>query len=197
VEIAEMTGPIVLASASPRREALLALIGLPCVVAPPEAVAESSVSDAAAPGQRVESAALAKARAVAADHPGALVMGADTMVVVGDRALGKPASPAEAAAMLRALSGRTHQVYTALALIRGDQVSVAHEVTEVTMRKLDEEEIAAYVATGEPRDKAGAYGIQGKGALLISGIRGDYYNVVGLPLARLGEMLSAFGVRLL
>jgi len=121
----------------------------------------------------------------------------DTVVVIGDRVLGKPASPGEAVEMLRALSGRSHRVYTGLALVRDELRSVAHEVTEVTMRTLGDDEIAAYVATGEPRDKAGGYAIQGKGAVLVSGICGDYYNVVGLPLARLAEMLKEFGLRVL
>jgi septum formation protein len=145
----------------------------------------------------VESAALAKAAAVGAEHPDSLVLGADTLVVVGERALGKPSSPGDAVTMLRALSGQIHLVYTGLALVRGQVRRVGHEVTEVDMRPFDEEEIAAYVATGEPRDKAGGYGIQGKGALLVRSITGDYYNVVGLPLARLGEMLKEFGVRAL
>jgi septum formation protein len=190
-----MSEPIVLASASPRREALLALIGIPCVIRPAHHSVEPPVCDSDDPGPRAEAAALAKAEPVAAEHPGALVLGADTVVVIGDRVLGKPASPGEAVEMLRALSGRSHRVYTGLALVRDELRSVAHEVTEVTMRTFGDDEIAAYVATGEPRDKAGAYAIQGKGAVLVSGIRGDYYNVVGLPLARLAEMLTQFGLR--
>jgi septum formation protein len=192
-----VTEPIVLASASPRREALLALAGLPCAVRPAPQEAEPPAPDGGDPAQQVEAAALAKAESVAAERPGSLVLGADTMVVVGECVLGKPSSPADAAEMLRALSGRSHQVYTGLALVRGKVRRVAHEITEVKMRSLDDDEIAAYVATGEPRDKAGGYGIQGKGALLVAGINGDYYNVVGLPLARLCEMLKEFGVRVL
>lgn len=192
-----MTEPIVLASASPRREALLALVGLPCVVRPAPHHAEPLSFEGGDPTHHVESAALAKAAAVAAEHPDSLVLGADTLVVVGERALGKPSSPGDAVTMLRALSGQIHLVYTGLALVRGQVRRVGHEVTEVDMRPFDEDEIAAYVATGEPRDKAGGYGIQGKGALLVRSITGDYYNVVGLPLARLGEMLKEFGVRAL
>ncbi|KPJ64061.1 hypothetical protein AMK68_02485 [candidate division KD3-62 bacterium DG_56] len=192
-----MSEPIVLASASPRREALLALIGVPCVIRPAHHCVDPPVCDSDDPGARAEAAALAKAEPVAAEHPGALVLGADTVVVIGDHVLGKPASPGEAVEMLRALSGRSHRVYTGLALVRDELRSVAHEVTEVTMRTLGDDEIAAYVATGEPRDKAGGYAIQGKGAVLVSGICGDYYNVVGLPLARLAEMLKEFGLRVL
>lgn len=192
-----MTEPIVLASASPRRETLLALVGLPYVVRPAPRDAELPAFGGGDPGRRVEAAALAKAQAVAADRPESLVLGADTVVVVGERALGKPASPGEAAEMLRTLSGRAHRVYTGLALVRDEVWRVGHEVTEVTVRPLDDDEITAYVATGEPHDKAGGYGIQGKGALLVSAISGDYYNVVGLPLARLAEMLKEFEVRLL
>ena len=192
-----MSEPIVLASASPRREALLALIGVPCVIRPAHHCVESAVCDSDDPAARVEAAALAKAEPVAAERPGALVLGADTVVVAGNRVLGKPASPSEAVEMLRALSGRSHRVYTGLALVRGEHRSIGHEVTEVTMRTLGDDEIATYVATGEPRDKAGGYAIQGKGAVLVCAIRGDYYNVVGLPLARLAEMLKEFGVRVL
>jgi septum formation protein len=114
-------------------------------------------------------------------------LGADTVVVLDEHILGKPADEKAAAEMLRMLSGRTHQVYTGLTLIDAARnVSVSHiEVTEVTFRELTDQEIAAYVDTGEPLDKAGAYGIQGRGALLVSGIRGCYFNVVGLPLAGL------------
>jgi septum formation protein len=192
-----MSGPVVLASASPRREALLALIGVPCVIHAPDRSVEPPAGEADDPAALVRLAAAAKANAVAATQPSALVLGADTVVVVGDRALGKPGTPSEAVEMLRMLSGRMHRVYTGLALVRGRDSRVAHEVTEVTMRELDDQEIAAYVATGEPNDKAGAYGIQGMGALLVSGIRGDFYNVVGLPLSRLGEMLREFGIRVL
>ena len=138
--------------------------------------------------------ALAKARAVAAAHDGeaAVVLGADTEVVLDGEVLGKPATPDEAAAMLRRLSGRTHAVVTAYALVdcrTGDEVVRAVE-TAVTFRPLADDEIGAYVATGEPLDKAGAYGIQGRGAVLVERIDGDYFAVVGLPVADLWSRLG-------
>ena len=126
-----------------------------------------------------------------------LGLAADTVGALEGAVLGKPASPEEAARMLAALSGRTHQVYTGLTLAGPGAVRTEHEVTAVTFRALSGAEIAAYVATGEPMDKAGAYGIQGLGALLVQRLEGDYFNVMGLPLCRLGRMLRAFGVELL
>ena len=111
--------------------------------------------------------------------------------------MGKPADEMDAFKMLSALSGNRHQVYTGLTVIRGEQVVTEHEMTTVTFRELDPEEIEHYIATGEPMDKAGAYGIQGIGALLVSGIDGDYFNVMGLPVYRLGRILAQFGVDVL
>ena len=189
---------IILASASPRREALLAQVGLPFRVEP-SGVDEDKPRRTGDPASFVEQAALAKAEEVAARIRNGLVLGADTVVVIGRRVLGKPASAAQARRMLERLSGATHQVYTGLALVRvkGGKVTrrrTAHEVTAVTMCHLTPEDVAAYVATGEPLDKAGAYGIQGRGAVLIERIEGCYYNVVGLPLARLARMLEELGV---
>jgi septum formation protein len=197
---------LILASASPRREALLAQIGLPFRVQP-SSLTEQGAVEAEDPASFVEQAARAKADEVAArvgDGPStgsgqALVLGADTVVVVGAQVLGKPDSAAQARDMLRRLSGVTHRVYTGLALVQveGGRVTrrrMAHEVTGVTMRRLDEREIEGYIATGEPLDKAGAYGIQGRGAVLVERIEGCYFNVVGLPLARLAAMLQEFGV---
>jgi len=136
-----------------------------------------------------------KALAVAGQaDPDALVIAADTVVVLDGQALGKPGDRAEAMAMLTALSGRTHHVCTGVTLCRGDRAVTEAEITQVTFRPLSKAEIAAYADTGEPMDKAGAYGIQGLGALLVEGIRGDYFNVVGLPVCRLGQMLARFGV---
>jgi len=189
---------LILASASPRREALLAQVGLPFRVQP-SGVSEQGAVDAEDPAAFVEQAARAKADEVAARLGDGLVLGADTVVVVGSQVLGKPDSAAQARDMLRCLSGVTHRVYTGLALVQveGGRVTrrrTAHEVTGVTMRRLDEREIEGYVATGEPLDKAGAYGIQGRGAVLVERIEGCYFNVVGLPLARLAAMLQEFGV---
>ena len=124
----------------------------------------------------------------------ALIIAADTVVVLDGAVLGKPEDEAGACRMLSALSGREHQVYTGLTVLRGAKRRTGHEVTAVTFRPLSQEEIAAYLATGEPMDKAGAYGIQGYGALLVSGILGDYYNVMGLPVCRLGQVLQEFGI---
>jgi len=150
----------------------------------------------------VESAA-AKARAVhrllqerSPRQDPAIVIGADTIVCLGADILGKPADREEAAAMLRALSGQTHQVYTGLALIdAAGRQWLDHVVTQVRMRRLSPADVQAYIATGEPLDKAGAYGIQGLGARFIEHIEGCYYNVVGLPLARLSSLLEEAGYR--
>ena len=165
----------------------------------PSRLEEETPTGPADPAAFVEQAALAKAGEVAARVGDGLVLGADTVVVVGSDILGKPASPDEAREMLQRLSGVTHRVYTGLALVevaRGEVLRrrTASEMTCVTFRRLAPEDIAGYVATGEPLDKAGAYGIQGRGAALVERIGGCYFNVVGLPLARLAEMLKEFGV---
>jgi septum formation protein len=189
---------IILASASPRREALLTQIGLPFRVEP-SGVSEEKAGRPGDPASFVEQAAFAKAEEVAARVGDGLVLGADTVVVIGGEALGKPATTAEAREMLARLSNATHEVYTGLALVLvggGNAVRrrVGHEMTRVTFRALTPDDIEGYVATGEPMDKAGAYGIQGRGAALVERIEGCYFNVVGLPLARLVEMLREFGV---
>lgn len=180
---------LILASASPRRADLLDLAGIPfCRMV--SGVSED-VDVPADPEDHVVELSRRKARDVAQRLSSGVVLGADTVVVLNGEILGKPAGKREAAGMLKKLSGRTHQVYTGLTLIDvAGNISVSHvERTEVTFRELTDEEIAEYVATGEPMDKAGAYGIQGKGALLVSGIDGCFYNVVGLPLAGLLGML--------
>ncbi|BAD39355.1 Maf family protein [Symbiobacterium thermophilum] len=182
---------LILASSSPRRQELLRQVGIPFVVAVPE-VDEHAVH-ADSPAELVERLALRKARAVSVRYPGAIVLGADTIVVVDGEVLGKPADRAEAEWMLGRLSGRSHQVLTGVALVRGDEELVAHEETVVRFAPLSREQIQWYVETGEPMDKAGAYGIQGRAAALIASISGDYYNVVGLPLHRTVQMLTQFG----
>lgn len=195
------TRPLVLASASPRRAALLAQVGVPF-----EVRVSDVPEEAHEPGRAPEAIALeharAKALAIAAAMPGRTVLGADTVVVLGDEVLGKPEDAVAAAAMLRALSGRAHEVITAIAVALGDeggaQVRAEHaEHTRVVFRALSEDEIAWYVASGEPLDKAGAYGIQGRGALLVRWIEGCYFNVVGLPLSRTGEILAELGYDLI
>lgn len=187
---------MILASASPRRRALLAGLGLTFQVVP--STASEEAVPGSEPGALVEELARRKAAAVAAslEEPDErLVVGADTIVVLADRILGKPRDEAEARSMLTALSGRWHQVFTGVAVIdpvSGRTVS-AHETTRVKFRCLAARDIAAYVATGEPLDKAGAYGVQGKGALLVECIDGCFYNVVGLPLVKLAAVLREFG----
>ena len=185
---------LILASGSPRRRQLLEQIGLTFVVRSSDV--DESVSPGLTPAQVVESLSARKGEAVAAEAaPGDLVLSADTVVALDGAILGKPRDRAEAEAMLTALSGRTHQVYTGVTLLQDGRRLTEHEVTAVTFRPLSPGEIAAYVSTGEPMDKAGAYGIQGLGALLVVRLEGDYFNVMGLPLCRLGEMLAQFGVR--
>ncbi len=190
--------PLLLASTSPRRLYLLREAGIPFDVVAPKDVAED-FPPGEPPAELVVRHARTKARSVAADYPGRLILGADTVVVLNKKIYGKPAAEAEARAMLAELAGRTHVVYTGLALVAapsGRELAAA-EATEVTMRPLSAEEISSYVATGEPLDKAGAYAVQGRGSLLVERVVGDYFNVVGLPLYRLSKMLAAFGLEVL
>lgn len=188
---------IILASQSPRRRQLLGQIGLDHFIVRP-ARGEEIMDPALSPAQLVEELSRQKAREVAgASDPGDLVIAADTVVAIDGRVLGKPHDREEACAMLSALSGREHTVYTGVTVCRDDRMLTQHEATQVRFRPLSPREIQAYVDSGEPMDKAGAYGVQELGALLVEGIRGDYFNVVGLPLCRLGQMLSQFGVELL
>ncbi len=192
---------IVLASASPRRRELLGVMGLKdfeVFAAPGDEPDFSGLP----PRERVERIALSKARRTAAalekeggEEP--LVLAADTLVFLGDEALGKPRDEADAERMLRLLSGRVHQVATGVAVLYRGQERLEAEVTRVRFAELTEREIRAYAATGEPMDKAGGYGIQGRGSVLIRGIDGDYFNVMGLPIRKVYEMLLSFGVRTL
>ena len=184
---------IVLASQSPRRRQLLGQMGLEFTTQSPE------IDEAAFQGRDardlVQILSREKARWIAGQvDPETLVIGADTVVVRDGEILGKPKGEEEARAMLASLSGRTHQVCTGVTVCRGDKVLTQVEETQVTFRPLTDQEIRQYVSTGEPMDKAGAYGIQGLGALLAERLEGDYFNVMGLPLCRLGQMLSRFGV---
>ncbi len=186
---------IILASASPRRRELLGTLGLEFEIKP--ALGEEITPSHGDPRRTVMELSAAKARELARENPGALVIGADTVVEKDGVILGKPADAAEAADMLRRLSGERHRVFTGVSLVRDDRILSDAEETVVRFRHLSREEIDAYVASGEPMDKAGAYGIQTLGSLLVEGIEGDYFNVVGLPLCRLGQMLKEFGVQLL
>jgi septum formation protein len=180
--------PIVLASASPRRRELLEREGVvfEVVVSPVEEIHDASIE----PERLCEMNAALKAEDVAARRPEATVIGADTLVFIDGEPLGKPAHLDEARAMLRRLAGRVHKVCTGVCMIFPEgRREVFHETTEVTFHPLDEAGIEDYLKVANPLDKAGAYGIQEFGELIISGIRGDYDNVVGLPVARLVAML--------
>jgi septum formation protein len=186
--------PLVLASKSPRRETLLSTLGWKFRIVDP-GVEERHLAGES-PEKACRRLAIEKARAVSGRFPGNLVIGADTIVVHQGKILGKPKDAPEAFEMLRSLSGSRHEVMTGVALCHGGLCIDEVEKTLVSFRPLSDEEIAAYVATGEGRDKAGAYAIQGRGALLVSGISGCYFNVVGLPLFRLSLLLERFGVPL-
>lgn len=182
--------PFLLASASPRRQQLLERIGFTFEVIPSDV--EERVPHGKAPSYVVQHLAELKAETVAGPRPEALTLGADTVVVLEEEILGKPADEEEARLMLRRLSGRTHTVLTGLALLHpaSGRRMTAYESTRVTFAELEDAEIEAYVRTGSPLDKAGAYGIQDdRGALYVTRIDGDYYNVVGLPLHRLYTLL--------
>ena len=184
---------IVLASQSPRRKELLGRMGLEFVTQASKI--DESAFDGLEARELVATLSREKAQWIARQLDGeTLVIGADTVVVRDGAALGKPKDAEDAVAMLLSLSGRDHQVCTGVTVCRGDRVLTQVEETQVTFRELTEAEVRQYVSTGEPMDKAGAYGIQGLGGLLVEGIRGDYSNVVGLPVCRLGPMLKGFGV---
>ena len=188
---------IVLASRSPRRRQLLEQMGLRDfrIVC---SDADETASPGLTPPALVEALSARKAAAVQhAAAAGDLIIAADTVVALDGAVLGKPRDENDARRMLALLSGREHQVYTGFTVRRGEQVFTRSEETAVTFRPLTEREIAAYVATGEPMDKAGSYGIQGYGAMLVEGIRGDYFNVMGLPVCALGQALKQFGIECL
>lgn len=185
---------IILASQSPRRKELLERMGIKDFETISPNVDERAFHGLP-PEELVRRLSAEKAAAVAGKvGEDAIVIAADTVVALEGAVLGKPADELDAFKMLSALSGVRHQVYTGVTVCRGGEKQTAHEVTDVTFRELSEREIEDYISTGEPMDKAGAYGIQGYGALLIQGISGDYYNVMGLPVCRLSGMLSRFGV---
>ena len=186
---------IVLASGSPRRRELLETMGLEFSVVP--AKGEEIAPEGAGPAETVMALSKAKAAEVAKSRPGALVIAADTVVWAEGRILGKPKDEAEARAMLHMLSDNTHEVYTGVTLMLGEKEAAGAECTKVFFRRLTDEEIDRYVSTGEPMDKAGAYGVQGKGALLVERLEGDFFNVMGLPVLRLSRMLLRFGICLL
>ena len=181
---------LILASKSPRRKELLSIITPDFEVVP--AVGEERADRSLLPEMYVSELARHKAEEVAAQHPDDIVIGADTVVAAGGEILGKPKDAEDAERMLKLLSGTCHSVFTGVCVISKDRRSEFAEETKVRFFDLSEQEISDYVATGEPFDKAGAYGIQDIGALLVSGITGDYYNVMGLPVGRLARELRMF-----
>jgi len=184
---------VVLASGSPRRHQLLNLIGIEHEVN--SANIDETPRPREAPRRYAERLAREKAATVAVRDPDLITIGADTVVVINRKVLGKPTDPSDAARMLAMLSGREHTVITAVAVARGRKLRSAIEEVRVKFRRLREDEIEAYIATGEPMDKAGAYGIQGFGATLVERIEGDYFAVMGLPLVRLVGLMRDVGVR--
>lgn len=183
---------VILASQSPRRRQLLELVGIRHEVRPADI--DESVHQGELPERYAERLAREKARTVAANDSSALVIGADTIVVIDELILGKPQDVSDAERMLAMLSGRTHTVMTAVAVCHGDRIASSVEIVDVTFVALDENQIREYTATGEPMDKAGAYGIQGYGATIVRRIDGDYFAVMGLSLVRLVALLREIGV---
>jgi septum formation protein len=184
---------VILASASPRRRELLSLVGIPHVVEPAD-IDESYREGEEAP-QHAERLAREKAATVAARHPDAVVIAADTIVLIDGLVLGKPSDDADAERMLAMLGGQTHVVLTAVAVAYHGELRAGVESVRVAFRRLTRERIRAYIATGEPMDKAGSYGIQGYGATLVERIDGDYFAVMGLALSRMVDLLAELGVR--
>lgn len=185
---------LILASQSPRRRELLGLTGLDFVVR--AADIDETMDPAKGPYDEVAAVSRRKALAVPRQQED-VVVAADTIVVCGSTILGKPKDEADALRMLRMLSGRDHQVMTGMTVLKGAECITVTEVTDIHFRELTEGEIRAYVASGDPMDKAGAYGIQGAAGLFVRGIEGDYYNVMGLPICRLTVILRSLGLKIL
>jgi len=192
---------LILASSSPRRQELIRLLGFPVEVVPSDA--DETVEDGWTPERVVQELSLRKALAVIerlGSGQDGIVVGSDTIVVTNGRVLGKPRDEEDSAAMLRSLAGRAHEVFSGLALVdaASGKRSVAHRMTRVWMKPMDERRIWNYIATGEPRDKAGSYAIQGFGASLVERMEGDYFTVVGFPVSLAADMLERdFGLRVL
>ncbi len=185
--------PLILASQSPRRAELLSRLGLDFEILPADI--DESYPGNEMPADHAERLAREKAIAVARRHPEALVIGSDTIVIIDNDVLGKPRDGAEAVRMLKRLADREHFVYTAVAVVWGTRIHSAVEPVRVRFRPLDDRECEEYVATGEPMDKAGAYGIQGYGSALVESIDGDYFAVMGLPVVRTLDLLRKHGWR--
>jgi len=189
--------PIILASSSPRRYEILSRLGLKFTV--DSADVEETIEDRLSPEETVKKLALRKAAAVASHYNQGLIIGADTIVVVDHAVLGKPNDSEDALAMLLSLQGREHSVYSGYAVIDAatGKTAVGYDHTTVVFRPIAEDEARRYIATGEPMGKAGAYAIQGLGAVFVKEIHGDYLNVVGLPLFKLAQTLKDFGLDIL
>ncbi len=181
---------IILASASPRRKELLSTAGIEFEICVKDV--DETIPEGTPPADAAEMTATKKALATAAEHKNDIVIGADTIVVAGGKILGKPHSKEEAIDMLTMLSGREHTVITGVCIACDGKTEVFHKESKVRFYPLTDKEIADYVATGEPMDKAGAYGIQGKGSVLVEGIEGDYFNIVGLPVASTVRAIRKF-----
>ncbi len=182
---------IILASSSPRRRELLSMIGLNYVI---ETANEEEVQPRGLPpAEYVKTLALQKAQPVADRHPGDCVIGADTIVYLEGDILGKPHTPEVARAYLARMQGKSHIVFTGIAVLKNGKADVRHCETKVTFAPMTQREIETYVATGEPLDKAGAYGVQGPGGIFVERIEGNYFNVIGLPLPMLYQMLLDAG----
>jgi MAF protein len=183
---------LILASASPRRQELLKIITEDFIVIPPDI--EENIYDFTDPSKQAQSLAKQKAEYISFLHKGNIILGADTVVCCDNTIFGKPKNKDDALYMLERISGTTHEVYTGVCLINENATHIFTEKTEVTFLGLTKRQIEWYIDTNEPMDKAGAYGIQGKGALLIDRINGDYYNVMGLPLAKLYQLFLKEGI---
>ncbi len=189
-----MSAPtLILASQSPRRAELIGRLGLEFATIPADI--DESYRNGENPDEHAERLAREKAAHVARSHPEALVIGSDTIVVLGQEVLGKPRDCAHAVEMLERLAGREHEVHTGIAIVQGERVESGMERVRVRFRPLDRGACEAYAATGEPLDKAGAYGIQGFGSAIVEGITGDYFAVMGLPVVRMLGLIERFGWR--
>lgn len=187
---------IILASKSPRRRELLSLLGVEFSVVSEDI--DETVNEDLPVESEIKRLSLEKAKAVAGKAgEGDVIIAADTVVVLDDRVFGKPESGVDAKRMLRALSGKTHKVITGVTVLCGGRADTRAAVTEVTFRDLSDKEIEAYVATGDPFDKAGGYALQGISCIFVKGISGDHFNVYGLPVGLLADMLRGSGVRIL
>lgn len=188
---------IILASSSPRRKKLLEQLGLTIKVIPSNI--DEKLNPRLKPQSQVETLSLQKAQAITPSFPDAIIIAADTLVSIGEDILGKPTSLLDAKRMLKKLSGKTHAVYTGFTIIdtKSKKSITDSEKTLVTFKKLSDKEIASYIKKEHPLDKAGSYGVQGVGAVLVERIEGDFFNVVGLPVAKLTQTLKKFAIEVL